>query len=667
MSSSASSKQTTPTPPASSAPSADLNLRQVTDLFMVQEQTIRRGGGTGAIARQHEKGRLTARERINLLVDGERQENAFAPFACERFMELGTWAAYGMYPEAGGAPAAGVVTGIGRVSGHTCMIIANDATVKAGAFFPMTCKKIIRAQTVAMMSRMPLVYLVDSAGVFLPMQEDVFPDTDDFGRIFRNNAVISAEGIPQIAAIMGFCVAGGGYLPVLCDTLLMTEGSGLYLAGQALVKAAIGQDVSDEDLGGAKMHATISGTIDFREKDDPSCIERLRSLMSKYPPESDRSDALALSRMLAHMVPGVPERDEFREGLLSLAKKRLEHKNAPETLKKQILESSVEEVFKRLVKPDVEVATAEAFCRDLAEAIELYEKFRGPRADSSVNRLAGAAFKPGEEVYKVFTDKPGTQYDVRDLIACFVDVVAEGSKVKANFDEYKAEYGQSIVCGYAQIGGHACGIVANQKKVSKSGKGQVQMGGVIYDDSADKAARFIMDCNQRKIPIVFMHDTSGFMVGRESEQGGIIRAGAKMVNAMSNCVVPKIVLITGSSYGAGNYAMCGRAFDPYLTLAWPGSKCAVMGANQASGTLAMIEERSRERKGEKIDEATHAAILAAVKASYNEQQDIRHGAARGWVDRLIEPHRTREELIAALGSTVNWDYSKPFKVGVLQT
>lgn len=569
MSSSAPSKQ----PVTNAAPSADLTLRQVTDLFMVQEQTIRRGGGTGAIARQHEKGRLTARERINLLVDGERQENAFAPFACERFMELGTWAAYGMYPEAGGAPAAGVVTGIGRVSGHTCMIIANDATVKAGAFFPMTCKKIIRAQTVAMMSRMPLVYLVDSAGVFLPMQEDVFPDTDDFGRIFRNNAVISAEGIPQIAAIMGFCVAGGGYLPVLCDTLLMTEGSGLYLAGQALVKAAIGQDVSDEDLGGAKMHAQISGTIDFREKDDPSCIERLRSLMSK------------------HRV----------------------------------------------------------------------------RESEDNTALSGAFFKPGEEVYKVFTDKPGTQYDVRDLIACFADVVAEGSKVKANFDEYKAEYGQSIVCGYAQIGSHACGIVANQKKVSKSGKGQVQMGGVIYDDSADKAARFIMDCNQRKIPIVFMHDTSGFMVGRESEQGGIIRAGAKMVNAMSNCVVPKIVLITGSSYGAGNYAMCGRAFDPYLTLAWPGSKCAVMGANQASGTLAMIEERSRERKGEKIDETTHAAILAAVKASYNEQQDIRHGAARGWVDRIIEPHRTREELIAALGSTVNWDYTKPFKVGVLQT
>ena len=550
---------------------ADLNLRQVTDLFMVQEQTIRRGGGASAIARQHEKGRLTARERINLLLDGDHQDNAFAPFDPSRFQELGIWAASGMYSEHGGAPAAGVVTGIGRVSEINCMIIANDATVKAGAFFPMTCKKIIRAQTVAMMSRLPLIYLVDSAGVFLPLQEDVFPDTDDFGRIFRNNAVISAEGIPQIAAIMGFCVAGGGYLPVLCDTLLMTEGSGLYLAGQALVKAAIGQDVSDEDLGGAKMHAQISGTIDFREKDDVTCIQRLRSLMSKH-------------------------RQASRE--------RNESPN-------------------------------------------------------------GAFYKPGEEVYKVFTDKQGGQYDVRDLIACFVD--AKDSNAKApNFDEYKSEYGQSIVCGYAQIAGSACGIVANQKKASKSGKGQVQMGGVIYDDSADKAARFMMDCNQRKIPIIFIHDTSGFMVGRESEQGGIIRAGAKMVNVMSNCVVPKIVLITGSSYGAGNYAMCGRAFDPYLTLAWPGSKCAVMGANQASGVLAMIEERSRERKGEKIDEATQAAILNAVKAGYNEQQDIRHGAARGWVDRIIEPHRTRDELISALRSTEGWNYSRQFMIGVLQ-
>lgn len=555
---------------AFSAPAADLSLRQVTDQFMVEEQQVRRGGGTGAISRQHEKGRLTARERINLLLDGDHQDNAFSPFPCERFMELGIWAGAGMYTEHGGAPAAGVITGIGRVSGRECMIIANDATVKAGAFFPMTCKKIIRAQTMAMMSRLPLIYLVDSAGVFLPLQEDVFPDTDDFGRIFRNNAVMSAECIPQIAAIMGFCVAGGGYLPVLCDTLLMTEGSGLYLAGPALVKAAIGQTTTDEELGGAGMHAQISGTIDFREKDDAACIQRIRSLMSKYPAQT----------------------------------------------------------------PNVATMT-----------------------DHATN---------ADGVYSVFTDKPGGQYDVRDLISIFVDAKNPGSK-NPDFDEYKSEYGQSIICGYARIGGHACGIVANQKKASKSGTGQVQMGGVIYDDSADKAARFIMDCNQRKIPIIFMHDTSGFMVGKESEQGGIIRAGAKMVNAMANCVVPKIVLITGSSYGAGNYAMCGRAFDPYISLAWPGSKCAVMGANQASGVLAMIEERSRERKGEKIDDATHAAILAAVKASYNEQQDIRHGAARGWLDRIIEPHKTRQELIAALQSTIGWDYAKPFKVGVLQT
>ncbi|QYU67525.1 hypothetical protein J4558_21835 [Leptolyngbya sp. 15MV] len=430
------------------------------------------------------------------------------------FMELGLWAAHDMYKEHGGAPAAGVVTGIGVVHDRRCMIIANDATVKAGAFFPMTCKKIIRAQIIAQMARMPLIYLVDSAGVFLPLQEDVFPDTDDFGRIFRNNAVISAEGIPQIAAIMGFCVAGGGYLPVLCDTLLMTEGSGLYLAGQALVKAAIGQDVTDEELGGAKMHAQISGTIDFREKDDEACLRRLRDLVSKYPPITTTPDAST----------------------------------------------------------------------------------RHPVDDPA-------------SLYDRFADKPGQQHDVRDLLACIVDARAartpDGREALApDFDEYKAEYGQSLVCGYARIGGHACGIVANQKMLvtrqmpgGKSGPTRAtQMPGVIYDDSADKAARFIMDCNQRKIPLIFLHDTTGFMVGRDSEQGGIIRAGAKMVNAMSNCVVPKIVVILGASYGAGNYAMCGRAFDQFLSFAWPGSRCAVMGAAQASGTLAMIEEKARERK-----------------------------------------------------------------------
>ncbi len=556
----------TPSAPPTSPDFADLSLLQRNDLFRIDEQIIRKGGGKSAVDRQHEKGRLTARERIAKLVDDEA-----------RFVELGLWTAFGMYAEYGGAPAAGVVTGIGPVQGKDCMIIANDATVKAGAFFPMTCKKIIRAQMIAQMARLPLIYLVDSAGVFLPLQEDVFPDTDDFGRIFRNNAVISAEGIPQIAAIMGYCVAGGGYLPVLCDTLLMTEGSGLYLAGPALVKAAVGQVVTDEDLGGAKMHAAVSGTIDFHEKDDGACLERLRSLVGKYG-KVDREEGTEASR---------------------------------------------------------------------------HQGIKGARA--------------GQDVYDIFSDKQGSQYDVRDVIACSVDARADG---KADFDEYKSEYGPSLVCGYAKIGGHAAGIVANQKKVTRSvagGPAQTQLPGVIYHDSADKAARFIMDCNQRKIPIVFLHDTSGFMVGKESEQHGIIRAGAKMVNAMSNSVVPKIVVILGGSYGAGNYAMCGRAFDPFLTYAWPCAKCAVMGANQATGVLAMIEEKSRERKGEKIDENVRTSILAAVHASYTEQADIRHGAARGWVDRLIEPHKTREELIRALESTSCWDYSRQFRTGVLQT
>jgi acetyl-CoA carboxylase carboxyltransferase component len=556
-----------------SSPASAPSLRDITKDALATEAKLREGGGSKAIERQHEKGRLTARERVSKLIDPG-----------STFQEYGLWAAYGMYAEHGGAPAAGVVTGIGMVHGRPHMIIANDATVKAGAFFPMTCKKIIRAQTIAQMARLPLIYLVDSAGVFLPLQEDVFPDVDDFGRIFRNNAVISAEGIPQIAAIMGFCVAGGGYLPVLCDTLLMTEGSGLYLAGPALVKAAIGQEVTDEELGGASMHASISGTIDFHEKDDPTCIERVRQLVSKYHATVNQKPSRSTS------------------------------------------------------------------------------------------------FRPGEDLYTIFTDKPGTQYDVKDLITCLVDTRAEKSadgkeSLAPDFDEYKADYGQSIVCGYATIGGHPIGIVANQKKLvtrtmpgGKTGPTKaVQMPGVIYDDSADKSARFIMDCNQRKIPIIFLHDTTGFMVGRDSEQGGIIRAGAKMVNAMANCIVPKIVVITGGSYGAGNYAMCGRAFDQFLSFAWPNAKCAVMGANQATGVLTTIEEASRKRKGETIDPETHKQIYSAIHAGYTEQADIRHAAARGWVDRIIEPHKTREELIAALEATREWKYSQPFKTGVLQT
>jgi acetyl-CoA carboxylase carboxyltransferase component len=373
----------------------------------------------------------------------------------------------------------------------------------------------------------------------------------------------------------------------------MTEGSGLYLAGPALVKAAIGQVVTDEELGGAAMHAAISGTIDFKEKDDEACIGRLREILKKYPPTPPEVDPTVRATMYTPY--------------------------------------------------DTKV---------------------------SPQRVTGA--RPAEDVYRVFSDRSGAQFDVRDIIYTLVDVreayVSNGKGAESpDFDEYKADYGQSIVCGYADIGGWPCGIVANQKKLTKTGKGQVELPSVIYNDSADKAARFIMDCNQRKIPIIFLHDTTGFMVGRDSEQGGIIRSGAKMVNAVSNSVVPKIVVILGGSYGAGNYAMCGRAFDPFLSFAWPSARCAVMGANQATGTLATIEEASRKRKGEAIDEETHKTILKAVHASYTEQADIRHAAARGWVDRIIEPHRTRDELIAALNAAAGWDYSRPFKTGVLQT
>ena len=540
-------------------------LESATAEFFAEAVKIEEGGGKSGIERQHRNGRLTARERLALLADRGA-----------RSMECGLFSAWRMYREYGGAPAAGVVTTIAEVDGRLAMVIANDATVKAGAFFPMTCKKIIRAQAIAERARLPLIYLVDSAGVFLPLQEDVFPDTDDFGRIFRNNAVISAQGIPQIAAIMGNCVAGGGYLPVLCDTLLMTEGSGLYLAGPALVKAAIGQEVSSEELGGAEMHAQISGTIDFREKDDPSCIERLRRVFSA-------------------------------------------------------------------------VRTAPA-------------KARAPFASVAPRCPEGG-------VSAVFRSEPGAQYDMVELLSCFVDA--------DSFDEYRAEYGRSLVCGYARIAGFPCGIVANQKKLTqrkmpggKAGPSSAtNMPAVIYDDSADKSARFIMDCNQKGLPIVFVTDTTGFMVGRDSEQGGIIRSGAKMVNAMSNCVVPKISLVVGGSYGAGNYAMCGRAFDPLLTLAWPGARFAVMGAAQAAGTLLSIDLAARERKGEKIDEEMRKQLLAAITASYNEQQDIRYAASRGWIDRIIDPKETREELALALAVAAQapMQPSGVYRTGVLQT
>jgi 3-methylcrotonyl-CoA carboxylase beta subunit len=512
-----------------------------------QEAQIRLGGGKKAIDRQHAKSRLTARERIAKLVDPKTE-----------LFELGLWAAHGMYADWGGAPSAGVVTGVGTVAGRRVMIVANDATVKAGAFFPMTCKKVLRAQRIAHENRLPLVYLVDSAGVFLPLQDEVFPDEDDFGRIFRNNAVISADGIPQLAAIMGNCVAGGGYLPVMCDTLLMTEGSGLYLAGPALVKAAIGQTVSSEELGGAAMHAAISGTIDFREKDDESCLKRLRRLIEALPADKERVDP---------------------------SRKR--------------------------------------------------------------ERLTDAQFptRTGE-------------YDVRELLCSILD--------DAPFDEYKAAYGQTLVCGLGRLGGVAVGIVANQRQRCKPAVGPLQYGGVIYVDSADKAARFIMDCNQTRVPLIFFQDVNGFMVGRDSEQAGIIRAGAKLVNVIANSVVPKITLITGGSFGAGNYALCGKAFDPRFVFAWPEARYAVMGGDQAASTLLDIHVQALKRSGHEPDAVEMEELRKKVVASYEEQTDIRYAAARLWVDAIVPPERTRETLLTALNIATRHDSGREFKTGVLQ-
>src|SRR5579883_2045857 len=525
-----------------------------------QEETIRQGGGPRAIQAQHAKGRLTARERIARLIDPDSE-----------FFELGLYAGFGMYEEWGGAPAGGTITGLGRVAGRLVMIIANDATVKAGAFFPITAKKVIRAQHIAMDNRIPTIYLVDSAGVFLPLQEDVFPDMDDFGRIFRNNAVMSAMGIPQITAIMGMCVAGGAYLPVMCDQILMTEGSGLFLAGPALVQAAIGQKTSAEDLGGAKMHAQISGTVDFREPTDEACIKRLRALVDKM---------------------GAPDPPVFS------------HARPKEPL------------------------------------------------------------YPIEELYGIFSGNPAKQYDMREIIARLVD----GSE----FEEYRAEYGETLLCGYARVGGWAAGIVANQKKhvqtnAPGSDQKRIEFGGVIYTESAEKAARFILDCNQNRIPLIFLHDVNGFMVGKDAEWSGIIRAGAKMVNAVANSVVPKISVILGGSFGAGNYAMCGKAYDPRFLFAWPTAKFAVMSGDAAANTLAEIKFKQLEREGKKLDEKAKKDLLASVKSTYDHQTDPRYAAARLWLDAIIDPAHTRDALIWALNAASLNTHVPELKTGVLQT
>jgi acetyl-CoA carboxylase carboxyltransferase component len=526
-------------------------LSKLVEEIHAQEQVIREGGGARAIARQHQKGRLTARERIAGLIDEG-----------SAFFELCLWAAWNMYQEWGGAPSAGVVTGIGTVSDRRTMIIANDATVKAGAFFPMTCKKVLRAQRIALENRLPLVYLVDSAGVFLPLQDEVFPDEDDFGRIFRNNAVISAAGIPQLSAILGNCVAGGGYLPVLCDKLLMTEGSALYLAGPALVKAAIGQTVSHEELGGAAMHAAVSGTIDFREPDEHSCLQRLRRLIGALP------------------------------------------------------------------------------------------------ADYRTVSASAAPGRPPTDVLNLFHPNPRVEYDVRDLLPCILD---EGP-----FDEYKAEYGQTLVCGYGRLGGVAVGVVANQHKRCRPAAGPLQYPGVLYVDSADKGARFVMDCNQSRTPILFLQDVNGFMVGRDSEQAGIIRAGAKLVNAIANSVVPKLTVILGGSFGAGNYALCGKAFDPRFLFAWPTARYAVMGADQAASTLLDVTVSALKRSGHAPDAAELDELRQKVEASYTEQTDVRYAAARLWVDQILDPAETRAALLLALEVATRYDEGREFRTGVLQ-
>jgi len=529
-------------------------VRRITELRATLAE-VKKGGGERAILRQHQKGRLTARERIDRLLD---------PGA--RFYELMGLAGWGMYPEWGGAPAGGVVAGVGRVAGRDWMIIANDATVKAGAFFPITAKKVIRAQTIAMENRLPTIYLVDSAGVFLPLQDEVFPDQDDFGRIFYLNARMSALGIPQISAIMGNCVAGGAYLPVMTDVLIMTEGSGLYLAGPALVKAAIGQEVSSDELGGARVHAEVSGTVDFYEPDDETALRRVREVASLYAPGA--------------LAPWARNRSE------------------PEP----------------------------------------------------------PAYDP-EDLYGLVSPEGTQPYDVREVIARIVD----GSR----FLEYRPGWGETVVTGYARIGGFPVAIVANQRLIVKK-RERIEVGGVIYPEAADKAARFILEANQMFVPLLFLQDVTGFMVGRDAEHAGIIRRGAKLVNAVSNSVVPKITVILGGSFGAGNYAMAGKAYGPRFIFAWPSAKYAVMGGAQAAKTLLDIQVRALKARGQEPTDEELGALYKEIKARYDEQLDVRYAAARLWVDAVIFPHETRDWLIQSLRVAAQNPERPGFNVGVFQ-
>jgi 3-methylcrotonyl-CoA carboxylase beta subunit len=518
-------------------------------------EKIHQGGGAQRIEKQHAQGKMTARERVQYLIDEGTS-----------FFEIGAFAGYEMYKEHGGCPAGGVITGIGYVAGRQCMIVANDATVKAGAWFPITAKKNLRAQEIAMENRLPLIYLVDSAGVYLPMQDEIFPDKEHFGRMFRNNAIISSKGIPQIAAIMGSCVAGGAYLPIMSDEALIVEGTGsIFLAGPYLVKAAIGEEVDQETLGGATTQSEISGVTDYKMPDDKTCLDTIRDLVDNM---------------------GTFKNAGF-------------DRKEPQLPKKEV-----------------------------------------------------------KELLGIFPDSATKPYDTYEILYRLVD--------DSKLTEYKAGYGQTIICAYARIDGWAVGIVANNRQVVKSKKGEMQFGGVIYSDSADKAARFIMNCNQKKIPLVFLHDVTGFMVGTRSEHGGIIKDGAKMVNAVSNSTVPKFSIIMGNSYGAGNYAMCGKAYDPRLIVAWPTAKIAVMGGAQAAKVLTQIEVASAKSQGQAFDAQSEEALYNKIKDRYDEQTTPYYAAARLWVDAIIDPLETRQVISLGIAAANNAPVAD-FNVGVFQT
>lgn len=530
-------------------------MKQMVDEVHRKLAKIHEGGGAKAAQKQKEKGKMLARERVEFLRDPDTP-----------WLEIGAFAGYQMYEEQGGCPAGGVVAGIGYVSGKACVIVANDATVKAGAWFPITGKKNLRAQEIAMENRLPIIYLVDSAGVFLPMQDEIFPDKEHFGRMFRNNAVMSSRGITQIAAVMGSCVAGGAYLPIMSDEALIVEGTGsIFLAGSYLVKAAIGEDVDNETLGGAVTQSEISGVIDDKFPDDASCLTRIRYIMDKLGD---------------------------------------------------------------------------------------FEKAGFDR------KTPAPPISPLEDIYRILPSDRTKPYDTLALIRCLTD--------NSEFEQYKEGYGKTILCGYARIDGWAVGIVANNRQVVRSKKGEMQLGGVIYSDSADKAARFIMNCNQKKIPLVFLQDVTGFMVGSRSEHGGIIKDGAKMVNAVANSTVPKFTIITGNSFGAGNYAMCGKAYDPRLIFSWPTGRIAVMGGEQAAKTLLQIEKARLEAKGAPQDQAAEQALLERITQKYQEQMSPYYAAARLWVDGIIDPLETRKVISLGI-EAANHAPVMPFSTGVIQT